>query len=81
MACPFKNILGKPGEGIHKYRMFGMALIDWVATIIAAILISLKFEKPFLYVFIGLFILGELLHWAFCVDTPIIRFFTQTVRE
>lgn len=63
---------------MHKYRMFGMAVVDWAVTIIAAILISLKFEKPFLYVLAFLFILGEILHWVFCVDTAVIRFLTQS---
>lgn len=29
------DLFGKPGTGIHSYRIFGMAAFDWLFTIIA----------------------------------------------
>lgn len=26
--CKYKNTLGKPGKGVHSYRLFGVALAD-----------------------------------------------------
>ena len=77
MACPFKDIFGKPGEGVHQYRIFGIAAVDLITTVLGAALISWKTDHNFLIVFACLFILGELLHWYFCVDTAVINFLKQ----
>ena len=69
--CQYKDILGKPGKGIHSYRLFGVAIADLIITLIAAYIIAYMFKIRFYYVAIGLFILGILLHRAFCVKTTI----------
>jgi hypothetical protein len=69
MPCPYANALGVPGQGVHATRFLGMALNDWLATIIGAILISLIFQTNVFYSFIGLFIGGEILHYIFGVKT------------
>ena len=38
--CKYKNILGKPNEGIRKkYRLFNISLLDVGATILLALVI------------------------------------------
>jgi hypothetical protein len=74
MSCPFKNALGVPGEGFHSVRFMGLAVGDTVGTFILAMLISKLFGWPYWPTVIGLFVLGEVLHWYFCVDTAVIRF-------
>lgn len=69
--CKYKNILGKPGKGIHSYRLFGVAIVDVIMTIIAAFLISYFLNYSFLNTLIALFILGIILHRLFCVRTTI----------
>ena len=69
--CKYKNALGKPGKGIHKYRLFGVAIMDVIMTIIGAFLISFFFKLPFWKCLITLFISGILLHRLFCVRTTI----------
>jgi uncharacterized membrane protein len=69
--CKYKDILGKPESGIHKYRLFGIAIVDVVFTIIGAYLIAIFFKFPILYTVIGLFILGIIAHRLFCVRTTI----------
>ena len=69
--CQYKDILGKPGKGIHSYRLFGVAIADLIITLIAAYIIAYMFKIQFRYSFIGLFILGIVLHRAFCVKTTI----------
>ena len=69
--CQYKDILGKPGKGIHSYRLFGVAIADVIMTLIAAYIIAYMFKIRFYYVAICLFILGIVLHRAFCVKTTI----------
>jgi len=74
MLCPYKNIFGKPGEGIHSYRIFDVAIADVIMTLIGGILLSLIFPRvPKLYIITGLFVLGILVHRLFCVRTKIDR--------
>lgn len=69
--CKYKNALGEPGKGIHKYRFFGVAIMDVIMTIIGAFFISFFFKLPFLITTVSLFILGIVLHRLFCVRTTI----------
>jgi hypothetical protein len=44
MLCEYKNIFGEPNTGLHKIRIFDIAIVDVVATIIVGILLS-KYYK------------------------------------
>ena len=69
--CKYKNVLGKPNEGIHSYRFMGISIVDSVITVVAAYFISHKFKKPFGITLLSLFILGIIVHKLFCVRTTI----------
>ena len=74
MFCEYSEIFGKPGEGIHSIRIFDIAIIDVVLTIIGAYYfhhyIVLKYYKLPLICTIGVvFILGIIFHKLFCVNT------------
>lgn len=71
MLCKYKNSLGKPKEGVHFYRLFNIAIVDVLFTIIGAFLLSYVFNLPFVYVLLFLFLLGIVLHKLFCVETTI----------
>jgi hypothetical protein len=73
MSCPFKDILGKPGTGVHSVRIFGLALFDILLTIIGAWFIRKRLypKTPYYKVLFWFFVLGELLHVLFCVKTTI----------
>jgi hypothetical protein len=71
MLCPYRHILGKEGEGIHSYRIFNIAIMDVLFTLIGAFIISYLFKYNYLIVLIILFILGIILHRIFCVNTTI----------
>ena len=73
MPCPYANILGKPNTGVHSIRIFGLALTDTVLTILGAYVIAKAYKINFLYSFIGLFILGEILHYVFGVKTAFLE--------
>ena len=69
--CQYQDIFGKPGEGVHKYRLWNMPVVDVLATIIGAFILAKLFNMSFLHTLIGLFVLGIFLHWLFCVKTPV----------
>jgi len=69
--CKYKNILGIPGQGPHSYRIFNIAIVDVILTIILAYIISYLFKISFVKSSIILFILGILLHRVFCVSSTI----------
>ena len=71
--CEYKAILGEPGIGIHSYRIFNIAIIDLLFTIILARYISDN-QTDFYSNFIFLFILGIFLHRIFCVNTTINKY-------
>ena len=53
--CKYKDAFGKLGTGIHSYRIFDIAVLDFGVTAIVAYLISLSSGVRFVYSFIGLF--------------------------
>ena len=69
--CKYKDIFGKPKEGIHSYRLFNLAISDIVLTIIASYIISQITNFDYMNVLIITFIIGILLHKVFCVSTTI----------
>ena len=48
--CKYKNILGVPGNGVHSYRIFNIAIVDVILTVIVAYIISYIFKKSFFWV-------------------------------
>jgi hypothetical protein len=76
MACRYKNtfenIFGRPNEGIHKYKVFGVAIVDVILTIILAALINYMLPSfGFISILIILFLLGIIIHKLLCIDTTI----------
>jgi len=72
MLCKYKDIFGKVGEGVHSYRIFNIAIVDVILTILAAFIIHLFLPKySFIYILILLFITGIILHRLFCVRTTV----------
>jgi hypothetical protein len=69
--CKYKNMLGVPHKGIHSYRLFGVAIVDVIMTILAAALISYFRKQSFISILLFLFLLGIVLHRIFCVRTTV----------
>jgi hypothetical protein len=68
----YKDIFGKPREGIHSYRFMNFAIADTLLTIALAFIIALIFNLDLITCIIITFIVGELSHYLFCVDTQFI---------
>lgn len=77
--CKYKNIFGKPEEGLHSYRFLNLAIVDVLATLLAAILISRWTKIPMYYTIPGFFLIGIITHRMFCVRTTIDRFLFPNV--
>ena len=83
MFCKYRDSLGKVNEGVHSYRLFGLAIVDVVFTIIGAYVLYLFIcrvlkmhnmhlgYKWFWAILVGVFLTGILLHRLFCVRTTI----------
>ena len=74
--CKYKDVLGKPNEGIRKIRdpVFGTALSDVIIMLLASFLISNYFNYSLSSVVILMFILSVLAHRLFCVRTTVDKF-------
>lgn len=70
--CKYKNIFGEPNTGPHKIRIFDIAIVDVLATVILGYSISKFYKKlNFSRILIILFLLGIISHKIFCVRTTI----------
>ena len=75
--CKYKNLFGPPGKGVHSIRVFDIAIVDVIATIVGTKIIQLVINEYFnikitftrLFIYIG--VLGIILHRLFCVRTTI----------
>ena len=72
--CKYANIFGEPGTGVHSVRLFGVAIIDVIITIICAIITNILIKgdtKSLIIVTLIWFVLGIISHKIFCVKTTI----------
>jgi hypothetical protein len=70
--CQYKDSLGPVGKGIHSYRVFNIAIVDVIFTIIGAFIIHFFLPTyKFYHILLALFIVGIILHYIFCVKTTI----------
>lgn len=78
--CKYKNVFGEPNTGIHSIRLFNVAIIDVIATLLAAIvfhqvifvnLLNIGNTVKLWMVIVVFYLLGILLHRLFCVRTTI----------
>lgn len=69
--CQYKDLLGKPNQGAHAYRIFNIAIVDLLLTILASLILSKWLKINFLICLICLIILSIIIHTIFCVKTTI----------
>lgn len=56
--CKYKDILGRPNEGVHSFRIFNIAIVDVLLTILAAYILSIFTKFNLIYTTILMFIFG-----------------------
>ena len=69
--CKYKDIAGKPKEGIHSYRLFDIAIVDVIGTVLIGMLINVATGWNVWLCIIAMFVLGIIAHRLFCVNTKI----------
>ena len=69
--CKYKNLFGKPGEGLRKYRILDIAIYDTSIVIIIGILFSYFTGYNIWLTLAVLFVSGIILHRMFCVRTGV----------
>ena len=74
--CKYKDFLGKPGEGLRRYRILNLSLVDVFATLVLAWVLQRFYfiYTDYFSVLLFTFIVGILLHRLFCVRTTIDKF-------
>ena len=76
MLCDYKDIFGKPNIGIHEKRFLGYALNDIIGTIILSYILQYFYKDiSLIKLFIIMFLIGQICHIIFCVDTQFIKLF------
>ena len=75
LFCKFKNLLGEPKKGFHSTRLFGFAAYDILVTIALGWGLSKITKSSSLLSIAGMFILGQILHYVFCVETVFMKLF------
>jgi hypothetical protein len=76
-VCPFKkykDALGIIGKGVHKYRFLNTAIIDYVLTLIVAIVLGAVTGVPLVLTTIFSFVLAIVLHILFGVETNTVKY-------
>jgi hypothetical protein len=72
LSCKNAKILGEPGKGIHRLRLGGIALVDFILTFLVAVGLSYIPSSPPLTIWlIFLLILAMMLHSGFCTKTGV----------
>jgi hypothetical protein len=64
MPCPYAHLFGVPGQGVHATRIFGIALVDTLLTLLLAIATAWATNTSILSNFLFWFVVGEILHYA-----------------
>ena len=69
--CEYKDLFGKPMEGLRKYRIFNIAILDTVVVIIIGLIFSWITKVNIWLTLVVLFVSGIITHRIFCVRTGI----------
>jgi hypothetical protein len=68
-SCPYANLLGVPGQGVHAARIIGLSLNDILLTIAGICITTVATGTSLWLNTVVWFVLGEVLHYAFGTQT------------
>lgn len=69
--CKYRDIIGKPGEGLHSTRLFGLSVIDVAVSLAFAVIGSWITGYSIVLVATIIFVSGIIVHRLFCVNTAL----------
>lgn len=71
--CKYKDVFGKPNEGIRKIRIFNLSVVDVVPTILLGLTIAVYFKMPKSKGIAIAFGTSVVFHAVFCVETTLVK--------
>lgn len=74
----FNKIFGESGKGVHRFRLLNTAIIDYILTILGALLLTYLTRIPLVLTTIALLILGIILHMLFGIPTDAVKYLGLT---
>ena len=75
--CPFsryRDILGVPGKGLHKYKFLGTSAVDYALSLISAAVTTYFTGLPLVLSTIAWLVVGIILHALFGLKTDSVRY-------
>lgn len=75
--CNYSDIFGKPNTGLHKIRIYDLAIVDIFLTFVFAYVIYYYVNKKYNYnvhylvYVVTMFVIGIIMHRLFCVRTTV----------
>jgi hypothetical protein len=69
-----RNLIGTVNKGVHKYKIFNIAVFDVIVTIVSAKLIAVLFKKYFICILLCLLKLSIVVHRWKGVRTTVDRY-------
>jgi len=70
----YKDVFGKIGQGVHKYRLLDTALVDYLLTIVLAVVLGAVSGVPIVLTTIFSFVLAIVMHVLFGVETNTVKY-------
>ena len=74
MFKKYNTIFGKAGEGVHKYKFKGTAMVDYVFTILLSMFVTYFTDIPLVITTIVFFFIGIFMHYIFGIRTEVLKF-------
>ena len=77
----FNKIFGESGKGVHRFRLFNTAVVDYILTILGAFLLTYLTHIPLVLTTIGLLVFGIILHILFGIPTDAVKYLGLTCKN
>jgi hypothetical protein len=69
--CKYKHVFGKEKQGVHSLRLFDVAAVDLILTILVGLFIAYTFRFNYFITILVLLLIGIISHRLFCVNSTI----------
>ena len=77
----YKNIFGLPGQGAHSHRIFGLATVDILGTVVIIFLLSRYLNASLLKTTVGVVLFTIFIHMIFGVDTKLNKILLESIKS
>jgi hypothetical protein len=72
--CQYRDVFGQVGTGVHSYRLFDIAIVDLLATILLGVILQRIFDikLDLVWIILLLILVSIPIHMLFCVETRLV---------